>query len=182
MPGRGREPAHGASLAARRPGEVTAAQRLARRAGDTRCDRDQGAIGAGCTGCGGRPLGFPLRKVYRGKDIEVSFDLDLCVHVAECLRGDPKVFKLERRPWVLTDEGQADGVAEVVMRCPSGALLFRRLDGGPQESHAGTTVTPIRNGPLHVIGTIQVRRDDGTVETLPRATLCRCGHSNHMPF
>ena len=123
-----------------------------------------------------------MRKVYRGKDIEVSFDLDLCVHVAECLRGDPKVFKLDRRPWILTDEGQADGVAEVVMRCPSGALLFRRLDGGPQESHAGTTVTPIKNGPLHVIGTIQVRRDDGTVETLPRATLCRCGHSNHMPF
>ncbi|HEX9098088.1 MAG TPA: (4Fe-4S)-binding protein [Candidatus Dormibacteraeota bacterium] len=26
-----------------------------------------------------------MRKVYRGRDIEVSFDLDLCIHVAECL-------------------------------------------------------------------------------------------------
>src|SRR5438067_8888921 len=123
-----------------------------------------------------------MRKTYSGKDIEVSFDLDLCVHVAECLRGDPRVFKLDRRPWVLPDAGDAGGIAEVVLRCPSGALLFRRLDGGAQETHSGTRVTPIKNGPLHVIGDIEVRREDGTVETLPRATLCRCGHSNHMPF
>jgi uncharacterized Fe-S cluster protein YjdI len=28
-----------------------------------------------------------MRKVYRGRDIEVSFDLDVCIHVGECLRG-----------------------------------------------------------------------------------------------
>jgi Iron-binding zinc finger CDGSH type len=33
-----------------------------------------------------------------------------------------------------------------------------------------------------VTGAIEVRRDDGTVETLPRATLCRCGQSQHKPF
>ncbi len=112
----------------------------------------------------------------------MSFDLELCTHVAECLRGDPRVFKLDRRPWVLPDNADADAVAEVVLRCPSGALQFRRHDGGPGESHANTTVTPIKNGPLHVIGDIEVRRLDGTVESLPRATLCRCGHSQHMPF
>src|SRR2546426_8756680 len=80
-----------------------------------------------------------MRKVYRGRDIEVSFDLDICIHVGECLRGDPKVFKLRRRPWVLPDEGAAGVVAEVVERCPSGALVYRRLDGGSQEEHAGTT-------------------------------------------
>ena len=42
-----------------------------------------------------------MRKVYRGRDVEVTFDLDICIHVGECLRGDPKVFKLQRRPWVL---------------------------------------------------------------------------------
>jgi uncharacterized Fe-S cluster protein YjdI len=40
-----------------------------------------------------------VRKVYRGRDIEVSFDLDLCVHVGACLRGLPQVFELQRRPW-----------------------------------------------------------------------------------
>jgi uncharacterized Fe-S cluster protein YjdI/CDGSH-type Zn-finger protein len=125
-----------------------------------------------------------VRKVYRGRDIEVSFDLDLCIHVAECLRGDPRVFQLNRRPWILPDAaGAEDEVAEVVRRCPSGALLYHRLDDGPEEDPEGpVTVTPIRNGPLLVTGKIEVRREDGTVETLPRATLCRCGQSNNKPF
>lgn len=124
-----------------------------------------------------------MRKVYRGRDIEVSFDLDLCIHVAECLRGDRQVFELERRPWVLPDASAADAVEEVVRLCPSGALLYRRLDGKPQEDYAGaTTVAPIRNGPLLVTGRIEVSREDGSVEVLPRATLCRCGESLHKPF
>src|SRR5437016_12428618 len=79
-----------------------------------------------------------MRKVYRGRDIEVSFDLDICIHIGECLRGDSKVFKLDRRPWTLPDAGDADVVAKVVELCPSGALLYHRLDGAPQEQ-AGAT-------------------------------------------
>lgn len=124
-----------------------------------------------------------MRKVYRGRDVEVSFDLDICIHVGECLRGEPRVFQLERRPWVLPDGGDLETIATVVERCPSGALQYRRLDGKPQESYSGhTSVTPMRDGPLLVIGEIEVTRDDGTVETLPRATLCRCGHSKVKPF
>jgi uncharacterized Fe-S cluster protein YjdI/CDGSH-type Zn-finger protein len=124
-----------------------------------------------------------MRKVYRGQDIEVSFDLDLCIHVAECLRGGPSVFQLNRRPWILPDAAGADEVAEVVRRCPSGALMYRRLDGGPDEDpQRPTQVTPIKNGPLLVTGKVEVRREDGTIETLPRASLCRCGLSNHKPF
>jgi len=124
-----------------------------------------------------------VRKVYRGRNIEVSFDLDQCVHIAECLRGDPAVFQLRRRPWVLPDEASADVVAQVVERCPSGALQYRRLDGASQEDvGSSTTVTPLRDGPLLVKGRIEVTRPDGAVETLPRATLCRCGHSEHAPF
>jgi uncharacterized Fe-S cluster protein YjdI/CDGSH-type Zn-finger protein len=124
-----------------------------------------------------------VRKVYRGRDIEVSFDLDLCIHVAECLRGNRRVFELKRRPWVLPDLALADEVEEVVRLCPSGALLYRRIDGGPQEASEGpTTVTPVRNGPLLVTGKVEVTREDGSVEVLPRATLCRCGESLHKPF
>jgi uncharacterized Fe-S cluster protein YjdI/CDGSH-type Zn-finger protein len=124
-----------------------------------------------------------VRKVYRGRDIEVSFDLDICIHIGECLRGQPQVFDLNRRPWILPDMAAADEVAEVVRLCPSGALLYDRHDGGPQEDPEGpTTVTPMRDGPLLVTGKIQVRHEDGTVETLPRATLCRCGESQHKPF
>jgi uncharacterized Fe-S cluster protein YjdI/CDGSH-type Zn-finger protein len=124
-----------------------------------------------------------VRKVYRGRDVEVSFDLDICIHIGECLRGQPEVFQLKRRPWILPDMAPAAEAAEIVRRCPSGALLYRRLDGEPDESLEGpTTVTPIRDGPLLVTGIIEVRHEDGTVETLPRATLCRCGQSEHKPF
>lgn len=124
-----------------------------------------------------------MRKVYRGRDIEVSFDLDVCIHIGECLRGDRDVFKLDRRPWALPDAGDPDVVAKVVELCPSGALQYRRLDGGPQEEPGPTTkVTPMRDGPLLVTGHVEVKYEDGTVETLPRATLCRCGESQHKPF
>src|SRR5581483_7232332 len=69
-----------------------------------------------------------MRKTYRGKDVEVTFDLDLCIHIGECLRGQRSVFMLDRRPWVLPDEGDADEIVEVVERCPSGALQYRRFD------------------------------------------------------
>jgi uncharacterized Fe-S cluster protein YjdI/CDGSH-type Zn-finger protein len=120
--------------------------------------------------------------VYRGTDVEVSFDLDLCIHIGECLRGHHGVFQLDRRPWVLPDQADAGAVAEVVQWCPSGALQFRRLDGGPQETHQGTQMTPMRDGPLLVTGEIDVRHEDGSIERLPRATLCRCGLSNNKPF
>ena len=124
-----------------------------------------------------------MRKVYRGRDIEVSFDLDVCIHIGECLRGHREVFQLKRRPWILPDQGPADDVAEVVRMCPSGALQNRRLDGGQEEDSNGPTrITPMRDGPLLVTGRIEVRRENGTVEILPRATLCRCGESLHKPF
>ena len=45
-----------------------------------------------------------------------------------------EVFDPWARPWVRPEAADPDTVAEIVMRCPSGALHFRRLDDGPQES------------------------------------------------
>ena len=124
-----------------------------------------------------------MRKTYRGNAIEVTFDLDVCIHVGECLRGLPGVFDLERRPWIAPDAAPADDVAMVVERCPSGALQYRRSDGGPEEREPETPrVTPMRNGPLLVRGRVEVRHDDGTLQILPRASLCRCGSSANKPF
>ena len=72
-----------------------------------------------------------MRKTYRGSDVEVTFDLGICIHVGECLRGDSAVFQLKRRPWFLPDADHADAIVEVIHICPSGALQYRRLDCGP---------------------------------------------------
>ena len=123
------------------------------------------------------------RRTYRGADVEVSFDGDLCIHATECVRGLPAVFDRERRPWVLADNATAEEVSAVIERCPSGALQYHRLDGSANEP-AGlvTTVTPIENGPLALRGDLVVRHWDGTHERLPRAALCRCGQSKNKPF
>ena len=124
-----------------------------------------------------------MRHTYRGSAIEVTFDLDLCTHIGACLRRSPEVFELRRRPWILADRQSADELANVIERCPSGALQYRRLDGAPDESPPEPPhVTPIRNGPLLVRGRVEVHREVGKLEVLPRASLCRCGQSANKPF
>jgi len=124
-----------------------------------------------------------MRRVYHGRDVEVSFDFDVCIHVGACLLGLPSVFELERRPWIMPDAADPDAVAEVVERCPSGALEYRRLDDGADERPPKPpTVTPLRDGPLLIRGEVKITHADGSVESLPRATLCRCGLSNNKPF
>ncbi|MDQ1483072.1 MAG: hypothetical protein QOF35_1148 [Actinomycetota bacterium] len=123
------------------------------------------------------------RRTYRGTDVEVSFDGDLCIHATECVRGLPGVFDRERRPWVLADNATADEVSAVIERCPSGALQYRRLDGASIEPTSPVTAAiPVANGPLALRGDLVVRRADGTTERLPRAALCRCGQSKNKPF
>ena len=67
-----------------------------------------------------------MRKVYRGEEIEVSFDLDRCIHIGECLLTLPEVFDLKRRPWIEADGADPDDVADTVLRCPSGARMPHR--------------------------------------------------------
>ena len=63
-----------------------------------------------------------MRKSYVGTQITVSFDVDVCQHAAECVRGLPAVFDVNQRPWIQPDHADPDTVREVVARCPSGAL------------------------------------------------------------
>lgn len=70
----------------------------------------------------------PTRKAYVGQRSTVSFDSARCQHAAECVRGAPAVFDTKRRPWIDPDAEQADVVAEVVGRCPSGALRWSAAD------------------------------------------------------
>ncbi|MDR0848686.1 MAG: (4Fe-4S)-binding protein [Propionibacteriaceae bacterium] len=68
------------------------------------------------------------RKTYFGDSINVSFDPDVCKHAAECVHGLPDVFDVKRRPWIIVDKADAEKVAEVVDRCPSGALEYEWVD------------------------------------------------------
>lgn len=121
---------------------------------------------------------------YRGKSILVTYDAKRCIHAAECVHGLPGVFDPKARPWVDPDGATADEVVEVVARCPTGALAYQRLDGGPDETvPAENTITIEADGPLYVQGETEVVDSEGAVVTNDvRVALCRCGASKNKPF
>jgi uncharacterized Fe-S cluster protein YjdI len=72
-------------------------------------------------------------KAYVGKDITVYYDANVCIHAAECVRGAHSVFNTQARPWIKPDAEPADLVAEVIGRCPSGALQYERPTQTPSD-------------------------------------------------
>lgn len=124
------------------------------------------------------------RKEYRSENITVSFDRELCIHFAECVRSLPEVFDVEKRPWIQPDRSEPDTVAGVVARCPTGALQLSRKDGGPGEPvPQENTVTIAKDGPLYVRGDVVMKEYDGsTLLENTRLALCRCGESQNKPF
>jgi uncharacterized Fe-S cluster protein YjdI len=122
-------------------------------------------------------------RIYRTDQIAVYWEPQLCIHTANCIRALPEVFNPNRRPWVMIDAAPADAIAGAVMRCPTGALRFERLDGAPQEPLPEPPVVEAQpDGPLYIHGHIRIVDEDGTERELPRAALCRCGESNNKPF
>ena len=121
---------------------------------------------------------------FKGNKLDVVWDGRLCIHVQECTRAKGVLFESGRDPWAEPDLGEADYVAEIVRRCPTGALTCRRRDGGAGEKAPGAnTVTVANNGPLYVSGMLEI---DGAEADMPgvryRAALCRCGASKNKPF
>lgn len=68
------------------------------------------------------------RKSYVGTEVTVSFDPEVCVHAANCVRGLPAVFDTKARPWIQPDNASAADVIAQVGRCPSGALRVEPRD------------------------------------------------------
>lgn len=71
--------------------------------------------------------GETTRKAYIGEHSEISFDGAVCEHAGECVKGAPSVFDTKARPWINPDGDTPEHAAEVVARCPSGALRYARV-------------------------------------------------------
>ena len=115
--------------------------------------------------------GQKVQIVYRGK---------LCIHSRFCVTGAPKVFLANvKGPWIHPDQMDAEELMAVARECPSGAIQYRRRDGGPEEHPP----------PVNLIRTLEggpnAFRGDLRLEGKPigyRATLCRCGASKNKPY
>jgi CDGSH-type Zn-finger protein/uncharacterized Fe-S cluster protein YjdI len=119
---------------------------------------------------------------YEGEEIVITYDPGRCIHAEECVRGLRRVFDPERRRWIEPSAEAPGRIAEVVMRCPTGALHFERLDGGAEEPlPARNMVTVSADGPLYLRGELEIEAPEGVVHET-RAALCRCGASKAKPF
>jgi CDGSH-type Zn-finger protein/uncharacterized Fe-S cluster protein YjdI len=119
-------------------------------------------------------------EVVDGRDLQITFNTRLCIHSRYCVTQAPRVFLANvEGPWIHPDEMESEQLAAVARNCPSGAIQYRRRDGGAEEEPP----------PVNLVRTLQdgpnAWRGDLRVDGKPigyRATLCRCGASKNKPF
>lgn len=116
----------------------------------------------------------------RGKKVLLQFQGELCIHSRNCVLSRPDVFVPNvEGEWIHPDNATPEEIAALAVACPSGAIRYQRLDGGPQESAPLVNVARVReNGPIAIHADMEI---EGHGPAL-RATLCRCGASKNKPF
>jgi CDGSH-type Zn-finger protein/uncharacterized Fe-S cluster protein YjdI len=119
-------------------------------------------------------------EVVDGEKVQISFNGKLCIHSRFCVTGAPKVFLANvQGPWIHPDEMDAEELAAVARECPSGAIQYRRRDGGAEEHPPPVNLVRTWEGGPNAF------RGDLRIDGKPigyRATLCRCGASKNKPY
>jgi CDGSH-type Zn-finger protein/uncharacterized Fe-S cluster protein YjdI len=120
------------------------------------------------------------KQVIRGQKAIIEFDGSKCIHSRNCVLERPDVFVPNvEGEWIHPDAATPDDVVALARNCPSGAIVARRLDGGPEEAPPlVNTVRVLENGPYAVRGTLSIKGAPAGF----RATLCRCGQSQRKPY
>ncbi|MFE6895181.1 (4Fe-4S)-binding protein [Streptomyces sp. NPDC057694] len=123
----------------------------------------------------------PGAKRYEATGIAVSYESRLCLHQQECVKGLPTVFDIERRPWIDPAAEPPEDIAEVVRRCPSGALQYHLAGERDEEPPRPTRIERHADGTLHARGELRIETATGSRHEA-RAMLCGCGLSGNQPF
>lgn len=63
-------------------------------------------------------------RKYHGENMDIYYNATICEHAGECVRGNPLVFEVGRKPWIIPDNGDTPSNQTVINRCPSGALKY----------------------------------------------------------
>ena len=74
-------------------------------------------------------------EIVAAEGVEIRFRGTRCIHSRNCVLGRPDVFVPNvEGEWIHPGNATVEEVAELAHFCPSGAILYRRLVGSPQES------------------------------------------------
>lgn len=120
---------------------------------------------------------------YENDDIKVTWDRKRCIHAEECVHGLNDVFNPNQRPWIQPEKRSADEIADVIERCPTGALHYEIKKGDRSEKPSSKNRIKLQeNGPVYFFGDLEVQDADGnTILQDTRFAMCRCGASENKP-
>ena len=115
-----------------------------------------------------------------GEKLALDFEAKRCIHSRFCVTWAPQVFLANvKGPWIHPDTVPVERLVEVAHACPSGAIRYRRLDGGAEEAAPPVNLAMVREaGPYAFRARLEI---DGAPAGF-RATLCRCGASKNKPY
>lgn len=116
----------------------------------------------------------------RGKRVLIRFDGAKCIHSRQCVLSRPDVFVPNvEGEWIRPDAATPEEIAALADACPSGAIMYERLDGGPAEAPPRVNVARVReDGPIALHAELVIAGKKSGM----RATLCRCGASKNKPY
>ncbi len=119
-------------------------------------------------------------EIVAGRDVTIHYRGKLCIHSRFCVTGAPRVFLANvQGPWIHPDDMDKEELMSVARECPSGAIQYRRSDGGAEESLPPVNLASVReSGPYALRGDLRLRGESIGF----RATLCRCGASKNKPY
>lgn len=119
-------------------------------------------------------------EIVDGERVQIIYHGKLCIHSRFCVTGAPRVFLANvKGPWIHPDDMDEEELLSVARECPSGAIQYRRKDGGREEQPPPVNLISVREaGPYAFRG--DLRLDGESIGY--RATLCRCGASKNKPY
>ncbi|MGE0090441.1 MAG: (4Fe-4S)-binding protein [Bacteroidales bacterium] len=135
---------------------------------------------------------------YTNGEITVHWQPSKCIHSTICYSRLRSVFDPVKRPWVNMNGASTDKIIEIVNQCPTDALTFsynkdlkkteeinspEKKEKEPMEIEPSTTIQIMKNGPAIISGSFTIKDFTGiSLQKASAIALCRCGHSNNMPF
>lgn len=137
-------------------------------------------------------------KEYKTGDLTVFWYPAHCSHSGKCIKMLPRVFDMNRRPWICLDETDPLEIIKAIDQCPTGALKYRLaetseidpdLAKGPGSMDykvsepAVVQIRMVKGGPLLVKGPARVVDHEGKpIRECESMVLCRCGKTKNPPF
>lgn len=121
------------------------------------CDGAHGKNGFNGTETAGHGRIEERREILSGQGVTIYDDRTRCSHIGRCTDGLPEVFRLVQEPWIDVTAASTEEIAQVVSRCPSGALAYTLGDDPePKEEEADPQIIALPDASLGVRGAIPV--------------------------